>query len=159
MLFIIYLIRYRFHLSVECIVYQLQHLVAIATLGSLHEVERCLNWPNVHLALAAVEVLAILIDALDEEHRMVVACDGETRHGYLHRLMEPLAVTLLQVDHLGRAIAIIKGGRDVCIVTIETIEVVLGVHQPLGIAEEQDDGTRILGTELIQLVEHLCQLR
>ena len=89
---------------------------------------------------------------------MIITSDGEARLRNHHRLMEPSLVRLLQVLRSFGYRIVIEGRRDISIVLIESLQIVLGVHQPLCIAEERDRCTRILAVKLIQFVEHGCQL-
>ena len=143
---------------IEGIVNQLEALVPVTAPAGLHEMQRGLNRLIIHLLTIPVEVGTLLLQSLDKEHAVVVARDGETWLGYHHRLMEPGCIILLQALRLCRAGIIIEGGRDISIILIESLQVVLGVHQPFGVTEKRDGCTRILAVEFIQLVKHRRQL-
>ena len=99
------------------------------------------------------------MQSVDKEHGVVVAYQGKAWHCHLHGLMKPLLVGTLQCLRLHRIGIIIKGRRYVRVVLVETLHIVLGVHQPLGIAVKRDNGTGIFGVEFVQFVEYLRQLR
>ena len=143
---------------IESVVNQLEVLVLVSTLGRFHEMQWSLHRLIVHLLAFTRKLLALLLDTLDEEHTMIITRDGEARLRNHHRLMEPSLVCLLQVLRSFCYRIVIEGRRDICIVLIESLQIILGVHQPLCIAEERDRCTRILAVKLIQLVEHGSQL-
>ena len=142
----------------EGIVNQLEVSVLVSAPAGLHEMQRGLNRLIVHLLSVTIEIVPMLLHALDKEHAVVVTRNGETWLRYHHRLMEPCRILLLQALRSCRTGIVIEGGRNISIILIEALQIVLGIHQPLRIAEERDGCTRELAVELIQPVEHSRQL-
>ena len=146
------------NLSIEGIVYQLQQLIAITSLGGFHETKWSLHRLLTHYTAISCKVSTLFLDALYEVHSMVVTRQSKAWLCYHHWHMEPPAVVALQLQSTCRVGIIVESRRNVCIVLLETVEIVLGIHQPLCITEERHHGSWIFSIQFIQLVEHGCKL-
>ena len=109
-----------------------------ATLRCLDKLQWWLQRTANLLAAPTCKVVAVGVEAFQEETGMVVAGNGKPRKRHLHVLMEPLPVEFLNALHIGCQRIIIKGGGYIGIEPMEILYVIFLIHQPLGVAKERD---------------------
>ena len=91
------LIRYGLYSAIRLIVQQYEAIVLHTAIGDALELQRSLQRSVCILLLCAFKLSAILVDATNEELRLIVASEGEAWKSLTHVRLEPLAVAALQV--------------------------------------------------------------
>ena len=143
-----------------CLIVHKQESSVLHT-SALHimELQRCLQWHIGALLLGAYKLAAILMQSSDKELCLVVACYGETRQSLPHVRLKPAAIGTLQVGCLRSKRIIIERCGDIGIVDVLVVEIHLGIHQPLRIAEHRDTYLGIGGSQSVELGKRKVQLR
>ena len=118
----------------------------------------CLQRRIAEHALGAVECLAILVQAFQEEEGMVEAGQGEAWQRGLHVAAEVLTVLPLEALGAGRQRVIVEDGGDVRVVPVEVLQVGARVEQPFGIAKHGDVKLLAVGLEAVDLREGDAEL-
>ena len=141
---------------VAVVVHEHEALVAVSAAARLDEAQRSLQ--RVLAPGRAVEGLALLQHAAYEEHAVVVARHGEARQIVHHRVLELGPVPALEVGRPRGIRVVIEVRGHVSVIPAEAVEEVVGIHQPLGVAEERHLQLGVRARECVEHVEHGAQL-
>ena len=142
----------RLYLFVESVMNQQETMILeSATPGFLKIQWRLQRLVGV-LRLLPCEVLTKPLKSTEKELCLVVTNKGKARHGKQHIRPEKRLIAPFQVYSLRIGSIIIESGRDISVITEETVKIVLGIHQPLGIAIQRNYQTGVLAVKQVEFV-------
>ena len=131
-----------------------QHKLVVLPASRTHTVELELSLHGLCIGCVAGEVVALNMDAFEEEHSLIVACDGEPRFGFHHRRMEPALIVALELSSFRRRCVMIEMGGYEHVVLEEAFLVDTFVEKPVGIAIHRHSQVAVVLRQYIELFEH-----